>query len=304
MPAHLFYTRLEGCGNNFIVINDIDRSFSNSHPSSSPSLAAAAKALQDAHFGLGSDGLMVVLPSTLGDFEVAMFNPDGSLMGMCGNGIRCVTRFLFLQGLVAIDRREIAFIVEGRTIICSTADQGKLVRVAMGPFAIEPSRIPVVLPKECSSSLSIPFETVQFKGIGSCVSMGNPHCVFFVPNLDELPLREIGPLFENHPIFPKRANIEFVEIISKHHVRVRVWERGVGITLACGTGACAVAVAGILSERLDSNVPITVSLPGGDLSIEVDRASQQVSLTGPAREISSGEVCADFFSRVFPEYSL
>ncbi len=283
----LGFTQLEGCGNNFIVMQDLQRNF----VSTVSDLSHIAARIQDRHFGVGSDGLMIVVSSTDADFEVLMFNPDGSRMGMCGNGIRCVTRFLFLEGIVARHVSKVEFLVQGRRIICYPIEEGRSVRVDMGTPSFAAAAVPVLSAQEFIEQ-PIP----QHPWTGTCLSMGNPHCVIFVDDLDKIQLEVVGPVLEHHAIFPERANIEFVRCLSPERCQARVWERGAGITLACGTGACAVLMAGYRSGRLAPHA--LVELPGGVLDVEYQPDANKVFLTGPAREICTGEFSPDFLSRI------
>jgi diaminopimelate epimerase len=297
----VLYLRLEGCGNNFIVIND---TIAPHHTVLDDSHVVAA--IQSKHFGVGGDGIMIIRPPrdpAREDFLICMRNPDGSPMGMCGNGIRCVMRALALFGLISLDTKEVRFDVEGRAIRCSSDDQGSTVSVAMGAYSIRPSDLPLIAPDGSTSALNITLAVDGFSGTAHGVSMGNPHAVFFVPDLTQYreQLSTIGPRLENHPRFPKRANIEFAQVISPTEIEAIVWERGAGITLACGTGACAIGVAAALNDLAPFDRPLTVRLPGGELEVTVpSRSADDVYLKGPAREIGAGEIVPQFFERRFP----
>jgi diaminopimelate epimerase len=278
------FIRLHGCGNSFIVVFDGE--------AADFDWRAASARLLDPHFGLGTDGLMVVSPARGADFEVRMFNPDGSPMGMCGNGIRCVTRALFLEGLAPGEEREIAFVVEGRRVVCLPLDEGRMVRVDMGAPSFAPADLPVVSDKEwIDREISVsPAGQRPFTMAATCVSMGNPHCVMFPPDLSAIDLNVLGPAIERAPIFPQRSNVEFVEVRSPERLRVRVWERGAGATLACGTGACASLVAAARTGR--SGRRAKVELPGGEL--EIEWLADRVLMTGPARDVCRGTFSPEF----------
>lgn len=264
--------KLHGCGNSFVI-------GSSSWESEAP-LNRLAAWISSPGFGIGSDGaLFVSPPSSTGVFEVQMFNPDGSLMGMCGNGIRCVVRFLVLENQINAGSGAVQFLVEGRAISCKYSDHGKWVEVDMGAPQFEPSQIPVraSAPKE---TLTVDLATASYEGMA--LSMGNPHFVVQVPDLKEVPLAQVGPQIEHHRFFPKRVNVEFVKVTSRAAIEIAVWERGAGATLACGTGACAAAVALIEQGRASS--PLTVILPGGKVIVSWSQG-ERVILTGPAQEV-------------------
>jgi len=274
------FIKLHGCGNSFIIVWD---------PPVSLELSAWAKRICDPHFGIGSDGMMIVRPPPnpqRAHFDVQMINPDGSDMGMCGNGIRCVVRFLAIEERVPPAQMELKFIVGDRLIRTSSKDGGRWVRVDMGA----PSEIRV-------GEFSIENASYRFVGL----SMGNPHCVISGPDLITIDLPQIGPRIECHQQFPDRTNTEFVQRESESRVRVLVWERGAGATLACGTGACATAVAMIRYAECVS--PLTVVMPGGELIVEWDGGKTEgkkvqepnVYLSGPTQEVCQGEIlCSDF----------
>jgi len=284
------FIRLEGCGNNFMVIHDLERSLL----SAVPDIALFSRKLQERSFGWGGDGVLYVTRTPRGLFEMVGRNPDGSAMGMCGNGIRCVTRSLYMTGTVAPTAISLEFEVEGRKIICDSSTSGKMVRVNMGKPSFAPKEVPLSIDHELTSHpVSIEDQTFNI----TTVSMGNPHCVIPVERLTDVNFENFGPLLENHKLFPERANVEFVETITSQHFKVLVWERGVGPTLACGTGACAVVVAMNKLGRTGANA--TVSLPGGDLQVELQGGA--VYLTGPARELGEGMLSSDFIERCMRE---
>lgn len=279
--TEIAFSKMEGCGNSFVVVFE--------KQASDRGWAALAKRICDHGFGIGSDGLMLIRPSSSADFDVNMFNPDGSSMGMCGNGIRCVSRYLLLHGLSSPVTQNLSFNVEGRSISCEFKDSGRLVKVDMG----EPSFSPEDLPVACQTEfVNQPISTLKKSFMATCVSMGNPHCVIFDENADQVDLKSFGSQLENHQLFPKRTNVEFVKIINREHLGVYVWERGAGITLACGTGACASVVAGAKLGYCARNCQVT--LPGGKLEIFWDSDTNRVYLTGPAREICTGTLAKEF----------
>lgn len=280
LSPHTFL-KMEGCGNNFVVLEDLEERRNDWQ-------SISAKILSS-HFGMGGDGLMVLRHSKARDFEVLMYNPDGSLMGMCGNGIRCAARFLALKELIPPSKKEVAFVVEGRDIFCSLLGDGSEVQVDMGEPSFSPERVPLAAAQEFVEGR---FEAGRSEYTATVLSMGNPHCVIFVPDLGGVDHRTVGPLIEHHPLFPKRTNVEFVQSLGDARLKVNVWERGAGATLACGTGACAVVVAGVRTKR--SAREATVELPGGALRVRWDESSNRVFLTGPARIICEGILSAEF----------
>lgn len=273
---------MEGCGNDFLVAADLNDSKIN--------WQAITPRIMHRNFGIGGDGVMIVIPSQKADFGVAMFNPDGSLMGMCGNGIRCVTRFVIDNKIVPNHQKVISFDVEGRLITCETSDGGKSVRVDMGKPSFKPQDIPVFTTHEM---IQAPLFIEGNEYEVSCVSVGNPHCVVFVSDVARVPLHHVGPLVENHQLFPKRINAEFVEVVSRNHMKIRVWERGAGVTLACGTAACASLVCAAKAGRSDRKAKIDLS--GGSVQVEWDAISDHVYLTGPTRIVYKGELIPNNF---------
>jgi diaminopimelate epimerase len=277
------FEKMEGCGNSFLVRIVSQGEISMLKPFVSKLCSLAV--------GIGSDGIMLIEPPSGTGFEVAMFNPDGSAMGMCGNGIRCVARHVFEKGLVARPEQWIPFTVEGRRIECKLAPHGSDVEVNMGAPIFEPSAIPLNRPQECfNQPISTALGTYQF----SAVSMGNPHCIIFVKNLAEVNLAAEGALLEVHPDYPKRTNVSFVEVIDKGQLKMRVWERGAGITQACGTAACATLVAACRTQR--SNAEAIIELPGGCVTVRWDQEKNLVFLKGPATPVATIEMAQDFFN--------
>ena len=270
---------MQGLGNDYVYVNCFREKIDD------PSRLAVK--ISDRHFGVGSDGLILINPSDKADFEMEMYNADGSRGEMCGNGIRCVAKYVYDYGLT--DQTSISVeTLGGIKYLDLTVKDGKavLVKVDMGKPELSPEKIPVV-----SAGEKVVDEPIDVDGQNyrmTCVSMGNPHAVVYVDcDVRNLPLEEIGPKFENHERFPNRVNTEFVRVLDRRTVEMRVWERGSGETLACGTGACAVAVSCVLNGLTEDEV--TVKLLGGDLQIKWDREKDTVFMTGPAEVVFDGE---------------
>lgn len=270
---------MQGLGNDYVYVNCFREKIAD------PSRLAVE--ISDRHFGVGSDGLILINPSDKADFEMEMYNADGSRGEMCGNGIRCVAKYVYDYGLT--DQTSISVeTLGGIKYLDLTVKDGKavLVKVDMGKPELSPEKIPVV-----SAGEKVVDEPIDVDGQNyrmTCVSMGNPHAVVYVDcDVRNLPLEEIGPKFENHERFPNRVNTEFVRVLDRRTVEMRVWERGSGETLACGTGACAVAVSCVLNGLTEDEV--TVKLLGGDLQIKWDREKDTVFMTGPAEVVFDGE---------------
>ena len=273
------FTKMQGLGNDYVYVNCFREKIAD------PSRLAVK--ISDRHFGVGSDGLILINPSDKADFEMEMYNADGSRGEMCGNGIRCVAKYVYDYGLT--DHTSISVeTLGGIKYLDLTVKDGKavLVKVNMGKPELSPEKIPVV-----SAGEKVVDEPIDVDGQNyrmTCVSMGNPHAVVYVDcDVRNLPLEEIGPKFENHERFPNRVNTEFVRVLDRRTVEMRVWERGSGETLACGTGACAVAVSCVLNGLTEDEV--TVKLLGGDLQIKWDREKDTVFMTGPAEVVFDGE---------------
>ena len=273
------FTKMHGCGNDYVYVNLFEEKVENP--------AEVSIKVSDRHFGIGSDGLITIGPSDKADFRMHIYNADGSEAEMCGNGIRCVAKYVYDHKLT--DKTEITVETGAGilTLILFPKD-GKVeqVRVDMGEPILEPSQIPVVAKGD--KVIDEPIEVGGKTWNMTCVSMGNPHAVVFVDDTANFPLETYGPLFENHERFPKRTNTEFVQIISRTEANMRVWERGSAETWACGTGTCACVMACILNGKTEDKV--LVHLRGGDLTIEYDRESNHVFMTGPATEVFSGEI--------------
>ena len=273
------FTKMHGLGNDYVYVNCFEERIAN--PSET------ARYVSDRHFGVGSDGLIMINPSEAADFEMEMYNADGSRGEMCGNGIRCVAKYVYDYGLT--DKTSISVeTLGGIKYLDLTVEDGKavLVKVDMGTPILDPGQIPIVSGGDAVIDEPVVVDGTEYRMTG--VSMGNPHAVIYVDDLGGLDMEEVGPKFENHERFPKRINTEFAHVIDRTTVEMRVWERGTGETLACGTGACAVAVASILNGYTEDEV--TVKLLGGDLLIRWDRESDNVYMTGPATVVYDGEI--------------
>ncbi len=276
------FTKMQGLGNDYVYVNCFKEHIENP--------AETARRVSDRHFGIGSDGLIMINPSEKADFEMEMYNADGSRGEMCGNGIRCVAKYVYDYGLT--DKTSISIeTLGGIKYLDLTVKDGKteLVRVNMGEPELSPKLIPIV-PEKADDETVIDAPLLaggkEYRITG--VSMGNPHAVVYVDDVEGLEIETIGPEFENHERFPNRMNTEFVKVLDRSTVRMRVWERGSGETLACGTGACAAAVACILNGLTENTV--TVKLTGGELKIEWDREENLVYMTGPAAVVFDGEM--------------
>ena len=278
------FTKMEGLGNDYVYINCFEEKVEN------PSELSVK--VSDRHFGIGSDGLILIKPSEIADFTMEMYNADGSQSEMCGNGIRCVGKYVYDYGLT--DKEDITVeTLAGIKYLKLFVKNGKVdkVTVNMGAPILEPDKVPVLvssLPEGTDKVVDYPLMIDGKEYRTTCVSMGNPHSVVFVDDTDTFPLEKIGPLFENNAFFPRRVNAEFVQIVSRNYARMRVWERGSGETLACGTGTCASVVAAILNGLTEDEV--TVKLLGGELIIRWDREENIVYMTGPAKVVFDGVI--------------
>ncbi|SDL56171.1 diaminopimelate epimerase [Sarcina sp. DSM 11001] len=311
----IHFTKMHGCGNDYVYISGFDHRID---PETKPELV---RKLSDRHFGIGGDGVIFINPSEIADFEMEMWNADGTRGEMCGNGIRCVGKFVYDKGMT--DKTEITVESFGKIKVLtlytdeyyaeesgkskSSADKNSdnkesetfaeekkagrgtvsAVRVNMGAPVLEAADIPVRAEKSpvVSAPIQIP-EKGEYRM--TCVSMGNPHAVVYIEDTDNLDIEKTGPLFENNSVFPNRVNTEFVQIIDRSHVKMRVWERGSGETLACGTGCCAICVAGVLNNVTDPKIEVQVL--GGKLEIEWDSEENIVWMTGPATTVFEGTV--------------
>ena len=273
--------RDRGIGNDYVYVNCFEETIAD------PS--AVARFVSDRHFGIGSDGLILVKPSDVADCEMDMYNLDGSQGAMCGNGIRCVAKFAYDHGIVR--KKNIPVNTKsGIKYLDLDIKDGKVssVKVNMGSPILTAKMIPVVSDKE--QVINQPLDVNGTVWNITAVSMGNPHAVTYMEDVNSLDIEKVGPMFENHINFPDRINTEFVKVIDRRTLQMRVWERGSGETLACGTGACAVAVASTLNGLVDEDVPITVKLLGGDLQILWNRQENLVYMTGPATTVFEGEI--------------
>lgn len=276
------FVKMHGAGNDFVVIDGAKEAIPEEH------LSAIGRNACDRHFGIGADGFVLVLPSRSANFRMRMINPDGTEAEMCGNATRAFGKYVFDRKMHTDPVLTLETLGGLKTIKLNSAG-GKVIsaRVDMGEPGLLRSEIP--MKGDNTRVVGEPLKVAGKKMEITCVSMGNPHCVTFVDSVDTFPVETVGPQIENHPSFPQRTNVEFVEIIDKNQTRQRTWERGAGETLACGTGSCASVVAAVLTERTDRKV--TVHLRGGDLLIEW-MGNNHVYMTGPAAEVFEGEVSA------------
>ncbi len=277
------FSKYHGLGNDFVLVD-------NRHQADLVLTPAQAIKWCDRNFGIGADGVIFVLPGQNGtDYTMRILNSDGSEPEMCGNGIRCLAQFI--ASLEAQDGQPTtppkAYTIHtlAGTITPTLQPDGQ-VTVDMGEPVLKAGEIPTTLAGVDQRVISQPLEVADQRWMVTCVSMGNPHCITFVEAADAIDLADLGPQFEHHPAFPQRTNTEFIEVIGRDYLKMRVWERGAGATLACGTGACASLVAGVLTERCDRLA--TVELPGGPLRIEWSAADNRVYMTGPAEPVFTG----------------
>ena len=291
------FVKMHGCGNDYIYVDGAKEQVENKPD--------VVRRLSDRHFGIGGDGVIFINPSAKADFEMEMYNADGSRSEMCGNGIRCVAKFVYDLGLTNKNPVRIESGGKVKTLYLHLKD-GKVdtVTVNMGEPVLTPAEVPVNVRAFASEipdgtadpvvdqpiRLTFPDGTVTESRM-TCVSMGNPHAVTYVDSVDAVDMERVGLTYEHHPAYPKYVNTEFIEVVDKKHIRMRVWERGTGETLACGTGACASVVAGVLNGKNDRRT--TVHLLGGDLEIEWREDDNCVYMTGPARIVFEGEVDSD-----------
>jgi diaminopimelate epimerase len=273
------FTKMQGTGNDYVYID----CFRDGFPKDIPTFA---QQVSDRHFGIGSDGLILICPSEKADARMRMFNADGSESEMCGNGLRCVAKYVYDHGIA---RKKEMNIETGRgvlKVVLDVHDQfAHKATINMGEPILKAALIPTTLPGD--PPLNVPLNVGDLTLHVTCVSMGNPHCITFVDQITHHHVHDIGPKVENHPAFPRRTNVEFIKVNSRSDLQMRVWERGSGETLACGTGASAVAVAGVLTGRTDRKM--TIHLLGGDLELEWAESDNCVYMTGPAVEVFTGD---------------
>lgn len=274
------FTKMHGIGNDYIYINGFEEQLENP--------GELSIRLSDRHKGVGSDGLVIILPSSKADFRMQMFNADGSEAEMCGNAARCIGKYVYEKGMT--DKTELTletlagiktlqlFLDERNNVVSVTVDMGKPV--------LKAEKIPTTLPGKQIVNFPVSFDGINYAI--TCVSMGNPHTVIFTENIANMDIEKMGKKIENAPIFPRRTNVEFIEVIDKSRIKMRVWERGSGETMACGTGACASVVAGVLNGLVSRKA--TVELLGGNLEIEWNENDEHVYLTGPAETVFEGEI--------------
>lgn len=275
------FTKMHGCGNDYIYINGFTEKVENGKK------AALARFLSDRHFGAGGDGVIFINPSKKADFEMEMYNADGTRAEMCGNGIRCVGKYVYDKSLT--DKVQISVESFGKVkYLQLNVENGEVrtVRVNMGRPVLKAEEIPVISDQDVVIGQEITVDGKNYEM--TCVSMGNPHAVVFTDDVDGLPLNKLGPAFENHRRFPNRINTEFVSVADSSHITMRVWERGTGETLACGTGCCASVVACVLNHLTSDTVAVKVL--GGEILVEWDRDTDLIYMTGPAETVFEGEI--------------
>ena len=271
------FTKMQGLGNDYVYMDAIHQKIENE--------SSLAQFVSNRHFGIGSDGLILICKSDIADFKMRMFNSDGSEAEMCGNGIRCVGKFVYDKGLTDKTTVTVETLAGIKTLELNTKE-GKVetVKVNMGEPILNPKEIPVISDEEPVKNLMLEAEERKFKF--TCVSMGNPHAITEVEDTDKFDVEKYGKVLEVDKAFPNKTNVEFIQIVDKNHVKMRVWERGAGETLACGTGACATAVACYLNGKTDRNVE--VELLGGKLYIEWNEKNNHIYMTGPAVTVFEG----------------
>ena len=283
----LTFSKMHGIGNDYIYINCFQETVTDPEKLSI--------FMSNVRFGVGADGLVLILPSEVADFRMRIFNADGSEAMMCGNATRCVGKYVYEHGMT--DKTEVSLETNSgikylTLYVDEATNKVDAVKVDMGKAILKPAEIPVADDGDRFIAKPVVVDGVSYDM--TCVSMGNPHAIVYMDDIDHLDIEKIGPAFENHVAFPDRVNTEFVEVIDEHTVKMRVWERGSGETLACGTGACAVAVASVLNGHVDGDSPVTVKLLGGDLQIFWNRQENLVYMTGPADTVLDCEIDVSF----------
>lgn len=275
----LKFTKMQGLGNDYVYMDAIHQKIGN--------VSSLAKAVSNRHWGIGADGLILIAQSDMADFKMQMFNPDGSESEMCGNGIRCVGKFVYDKELTNKTDIKIETLAGIKNLKLKVENKKvKMITVDMGEPILEADKIPVMSDKAPVKNLKIKARDREF--LVTCVSMGNPHAVIELEDIETFDVEKYGKVIESAPIFPNRTNVEFIKIEDRNHIKMRVWERGTGETLACGTGACATTVAGVLNDILDRN--IVVKLLGGNLQIEWKEEDNHVYMTGPAVTVFEGKI--------------
>lgn len=275
----LKFTKMQGLGNDYVYMDAIHQEIRN--------VSYLAKAISNRHWGVGSDGLILINKSDVADFKMQMFNPDGSESEMCGNGIRCVGKFVYDKGLTNKTDIKIETLAGVKNLKLKVQNRKvKMITVDMGEPILEATKIPVSSDKTLVRGMKI--KVLDEELVATCVSMGNPHAVILLEDIDKLDIEKYGREIECNPIFPNKTNVEFIKVEDREHIKMRVWERGTGETLACGTGACSSVVAGILNDVIDRNV--IVKLLGGNLQIEWKKEDNHVYMTGPAVTVFEGDL--------------
>ncbi len=274
------FTKMQGAGNDYVYVNCMDKMIAN--------VNETAKMISDRHFGVGSDGLVLICPSDKADFRMDMYNSDGTQAEMCGNASRCVGKYVHDKGLTdkTVITLETLAGIKTLELILNEKGETEAVRVNMGAPELVPERIPIAADGDRFVDMPVTADGKEWRVTG--VSMGNPHAVTFIDDVDGLDIEKIGPVFEHHPLFPNRINTEFANIVDKNTVKMRVWERGAGETLACGTGACAVLAAATLCGYVDGEADL--ELIGGTLHIKWDKEDNNIYMTGPAEFVFEGEI--------------
>lgn len=274
------FTKMHGLGNDYVYIDCTEEQ-------KIKNISSLAQFISNRHFGVGSDGLILICKSDIADFKMRMFNYDGTEAEMCGNGIRCVGKFVYDKGLTKKDNITVETLAGIKKLKFNIKEENvEAVEVDMGEPILEPDKIPVISEEAIVKNLKIKARENEFKF--TCVSMGNPHAITIVDNTKDFNIEKYGPVLEKDEHFPRRANIEFIELVDKNNIKMRVWERGAGETLACGTGACASVVACALNGYIENEA--NVELLGGTLKIRWDKENNHIYMTGPATTVFEGEI--------------
>jgi diaminopimelate epimerase len=287
--AGLRFRKMHGLGNSFVVLDEVR---AGPHVGPLPWHKLAARILSKS-FGIGADQLLIARRGAAGRFEMLIFNPDGSSAGMCGNGVRCLARYLVLENLIPASTTTISFDVSSRQVICELFEAARQVRVDMGRPELAPEKVPL---RSKSELVNAEVELAGERRRVTAVSMSNPHAVLFMDDVAKVAIEQLGPQIENDVLFPDRCNVEFVQVLSREKIRVRVWERGTGVTEACGSGACASAVAAVLAGYCERKQE--VQLPGGVLEIEWRESDQHVLMKGPTASVAEGTFDPEFLNQM------